>query len=46
MSLVKDLEQYAELAVKVGVNIQKDQTLWINGPLKNIHYGGLERSRK
>lgn len=27
------LEKYAELTVKVGVNIQKDQTLVINGPV-------------
>ncbi|WLR52690.1 aminopeptidase [Bacillus tianshenii] len=27
------LEKYAELAVKVGVNIQKDQTLVINAPI-------------
>lgn len=34
----KNLEKYAELAVKVGVNIQKDQTLVINAPTNNMEF--------
>jgi aminopeptidase len=30
---IKNLEKYAELAVRVGINIQKGQTLVINAPL-------------
>ncbi|CAN7392595.1 aminopeptidase [Rossellomorea sp. LjRoot5] len=37
MSIHKDFQekvkQYAELAVKVGVNVQEDQPLWISAPL-------------
>ncbi|KPC99069.1 Aminopeptidase 2 [Geobacillus sp. BCO2] len=30
----KELDKYAELAVKVGVNIQPGQTLFVNAPLE------------
>lgn len=33
MKYIEQLERYAELAVKVGVNIQKGQYLWIAAPL-------------
>lgn len=32
------LEKYAELAIKIGVNIQKDQTLVINAPIEAKEY--------
>src|SRR5699024_845920 len=32
-SFDEQLEKYAELAVKTGVNIQKDQTLIVNAPI-------------
>ncbi|MBS4534182.1 aminopeptidase [Clostridium sp. D2Q-14] len=32
------LEKYAELAVKIGVNIQRDQTLVINSPIEAKEY--------
>lgn len=34
----QNLEKYAELAVKVGVNIQEGQTLVINGPTNNMEF--------
>ncbi|WP_096199680.1 aminopeptidase [Bacillus sp. FJAT-45350] len=34
----QNLEKYAELAVKVGVNIQKDQTLVVNAPLAAVDF--------
>lgn len=34
----ENLEKYAELAVKVGINIQKGQTLVINGPTNNLEF--------
>ena len=34
----QNLEKYAELAVKVGINIQKNQTLVINAPTNNIEF--------
>lgn len=34
----KNLEKYAELAVKVGVNIQPGQTLVINAPLSAVEF--------
>ncbi|QOY35704.1 aminopeptidase [Anaerobacillus isosaccharinicus] len=34
----KNLEKYAEIAVKVGINIQKDQTLVINAPTNNMNF--------
>jgi len=33
MNLEQKLDKYAELAIKVGVNIQPGQPLWINAPL-------------
>ena len=33
-----NLEKYADLAVKVGVNIQKDQTLVINTMLDSAEF--------
>ncbi|MDQ0257426.1 aminopeptidase [Evansella vedderi] len=32
------LEKYAELAVKIGVNIQKDQTLVVNAPISSADF--------
>jgi aminopeptidase len=34
----KNLEKYAELAIKVGINIQKDQTLVINAPISAAEF--------
>ena len=34
----QNLEKYAVLAVKVGINIQKGQTLVINGPTNNMEF--------
>lgn len=34
----ENLEKYAELAVKVGINIQKNQTLVITAPTNNIEF--------
>ena len=34
MNLEKNLEKYAELAVKVGVNIQPGQTLLVRTPIE------------
>ena len=34
----KNLEKYAELAVKVGVNIQKGQTLVVNATLDSAEF--------
>ncbi|MEW9698371.1 aminopeptidase [Paenibacillus sp. SI8] len=33
MSFENNLEKYAELSVRVGLNIQPGQTLWINAPI-------------
>ena len=33
-----NLEKYAELAVKVGVNIQKGQVLVVNGSIENAEF--------
>jgi aminopeptidase len=33
MDFERNLDKYAELAVKAGVNIQKDQYLWISAPM-------------
>ncbi|WP_134704312.1 aminopeptidase [Ammoniphilus sp. YIM 78166] len=32
------LEKYAELAIKVGVNIQPNQTLWVNAPIHAVDF--------
>jgi aminopeptidase len=37
-TFAENLEKYAELAVKVGINIQKGQTLVINAPTNNIDF--------
>jgi aminopeptidase len=34
----QSLDQYAELSVRKGVNIQKDQTLIINAPIEAVEY--------
>ncbi|WNQ10881.1 aminopeptidase [Paenibacillus aurantius] len=33
MTFAENLEKYAELAVRIGCNIQPGQSLWINGPI-------------
>ncbi len=33
MSFNAKIEKYADLAVRVGINIQKDQTLYIRTPM-------------
>ncbi|HSQ33294.1 MAG TPA: aminopeptidase, partial [Peptostreptococcaceae bacterium] len=38
MDLEKNLEKYAELAVKVGVNVQPMQTLVINAPIETATF--------
>ncbi|WP_026672152.1 aminopeptidase [Alkalihalobacterium bogoriense] len=37
-NLQTNLEKYAELTVKVGINIQKNQTLVVNAPLNSIDF--------
>jgi aminopeptidase len=37
-SFDEKIDKYAELAVKVGVNIQKDQTLVINAPIESADF--------
>lgn len=34
----ENLQKYADLAVKVGVNIQKGQTLVVNAPLTSADF--------
>ena len=38
MNFEKNLEKYAELAVKVGVNVQPGQTLVINAPIETANF--------
>ncbi|MFD3446792.1 aminopeptidase [Microbacteriaceae bacterium 4G12] len=38
MSFEKNLEKYATLAVKVGVNIQKGQTLFVSAPITGVQF--------
>ncbi len=37
-TFAKNLEKYAEIAVKVGINLQPGQTLVINGPTNNLEF--------
>lgn len=38
MNFEKNLEKYAELAVKIGVNVQSGQTLVINAPIETAEF--------
>ncbi|SDM50547.1 aminopeptidase [Sediminibacillus halophilus] len=38
MAELKNLEKYAELALKTGVNLQKNQTLMINAPIEGADF--------
>lgn len=40
-SFAKSLEQYAELVVRVGVNIQKGQDLLVTAPVETLEFTRL-----